>query len=309
MSTIEMEERTAPALDFVWMELTNRCNLRCVHCYAESTPYSGKQDLLTEEDYIRLIREVRSLGSQNLQFIGGEPTLNQSLPRLIQEAANCKFAFIEVFTNLIQLPEALLNTFVEYNVAVATSFYSHNPSIHDAITTHIGSFDRTVANMRRVLHAGLKLRAGIIVMDQNQEGVAETWKFLEELGVKNIGMDHLRRFGRGSETDVCDMGELCGSCAGNILSIGPDGLVAPCNMSKNWAVGSVLTNNLHEIVGSPELAEIRQKIGNSVKEREKVVPQGICTPKTCGPYSSCCPSTQSCNPCAPNGCSPCYPKG
>ena len=309
MNAVVAEESQAPALDFVWMELTNRCNLHCVHCYAESSPYSGARDVLTEADYLRLIREVRSLGCPNIQFIGGEPTLNRSLPRLIQEAAAQGFPFIEVFTNLIQLPEALLQTFVEFNVAVATSFYSHDPRIHDAITTHLGSFDRTVINMQRVLAAGLRLRAGIIVMEQNHAGVAETWEFLEALGVANIGTDRVRGIGRADASQACAMGELCGSCAGPILSIGPDGVIAPCNLSKYWAVGSVLSRTLTDIVGSPELAVIRRQISESVKHRTPLGPHAICTPKTCAPYSSCCPSTQSCTPCAPHGCNPCYPKG
>ena len=45
-------------LDFLWLELTNRCNLRCVHCYTESHPRSGDRDVLTTQDYERLMREV-----------------------------------------------------------------------------------------------------------------------------------------------------------------------------------------------------------------------------------------------------------
>ncbi|MCJ7597684.1 MAG: radical SAM protein, partial [Methyloceanibacter sp.] len=45
-------------LDFLWLELTNRCNLQCVHCYTESHPHSGDRDLLTAQDYDRLMREA-----------------------------------------------------------------------------------------------------------------------------------------------------------------------------------------------------------------------------------------------------------
>ena len=301
------ERKTASNLEFVWLELTNRCNLQCIHCYAESSPHSGKNDILTEQNYLDLIRQIHDLGCSNVQFIGGEPTLNRSLPRLIEETSYYKFDFVEVFTNLINLPEDLLQTFVKFNIAVATSFYSYNEKIHDAITTRQGSFKHTVANIKRVLKAGLRLRAGIIVMSQNENQLEETWHFLENLGIKHIGTDHIRNVGRANESGVCNMDELCGSCSENILSIGPDGLVAPCNMSKNWSVGSVLLSNLDEIVVSEKLLNVRQQIKDHV--RIQGAPHAICNPKTCPPYPSCCPSTQICNPCAPNGCSPCYPKG
>jgi len=38
-------------LDFLWLELTSRCNLRCIHCYAESSPSPEQTDVLSAEDY------------------------------------------------------------------------------------------------------------------------------------------------------------------------------------------------------------------------------------------------------------------
>lgn len=291
-------------LEFAWLELTNLCNLQCRHCYAESSPYSGDGDLLDESDYLRLINEIADLGCKQIQFIGGEPTLNRSLCRFLDEATSCHFDFIEVFTNLVQLNEPLLTQFQKHNVAIATSFYSYDASTHDAITTHPGSFNRTVSNIRRVIDSGLRLRVGIIQMDENREHLAQTRAFLQELGVSNIGTDHLRDFGRASSTNKeCDMGQLCGSCSGKILAIGPDGIVSPCTMSKAWSVGSVFDQSLAEISSSLKLNEIRQKIG----EKTKNAPLMICPPKTCNP--ACQPNTTQCYPCGPNGCNPCYPKG
>lgn len=308
-ATVAERVEQSPALDFVWLELTNRCNLQCVHCYAESGPTTGITDLLTETDYLNLIEQVYDLGCRKIQFIGGEPTLNRSLPRLIEAAFLRQFEFIEVFTNLTRLPDELLGVFSRFNVAIATSFYSYNSQTHDAITTRQGSFERTLRNMRKLLDAGVALRVGIIEMEQNKGDLVETWDFLEGIGVKNIGKDHLRAIGRADESECSDMAELCGSCAGNILSIGPDGIVAPCNMSKRWAVGSVLDTELADIVSSHQLLRVRQQIGKVVRDKEGQQIEAICDPKTCDPYSSCCPSTQSCLPCAPNGCTPCYPKG
>jgi MoaA/NifB/PqqE/SkfB family radical SAM enzyme len=61
---------TSKTLDFLWLELTNRCNLRCVHCYTESHPLSGDRDILTANDYDRLMREAYELGCRKMQFIG-----------------------------------------------------------------------------------------------------------------------------------------------------------------------------------------------------------------------------------------------
>ncbi len=307
-TSLARSDKSKP-LDFVWLELTNRCNLKCLHCYAESGPRSGSSDVLSEADYLDLIEQIYGLGCRKLQFIGGEPTLNRSLPRLIEAAYFTGFEFIEVFTNLTRLPDELLATFSRFGVAVATSFYSHKPQTHDLITGQSGSFERTVRNLRRVLGAGLTLRVGIIRMEQNEHEFIEAWEFLERLGVKQIGSDRVRKIGRAASGNSCELGELCGSCAAEILSIGPDGVVSPCNMSKRWSVGSILETRLEEIATSPRLLELRREIREEVQKRTANEIKASCNPKNCVPYSSCCPTTQACYPCAPNGCTPCRPKG
>jgi sulfatase maturation enzyme AslB (radical SAM superfamily) len=286
-----------PILDFVWLELTNRCNLQCVHCYADSGPSAGGTDVLTEDDYLGLIDQIYDLGCRKIQFIGGEPTLNRSLPKLIEAASQRGFEFIEVYTNLIHLSDDLLTVFCRFQVAVATSFYSHNPKTHDTITNRHGSFQLTVQNIQRVLNADLILRAGIVEMDQNKDDVVKTREFLENLGIKDVGTDRLRAFGRAEKADCSGLGELCGNCAGSILSIGPDGIVSPCIMSKQWPVGSLLEAPLAQIATSHELTALRKSIQYATCSVDQLE-MGGCNPDRRNP---CGPDSTSCRPCNPNG--------
>ena len=295
-----------PALDFLWLELTNRCNLQCTHCYSQSSPHSGDADVLSEADYLRLMKESHALGCRQIQFIGGEPTLNRSLPTLIQQASIMGYKTIEVFTNLVSLSDALLESFRTHHVAVATSFYSSKATTHDRITKSFGSFRRTTNNIKRVLAAGLDLRVGVIEMDLNAGDYDAAAQFLKDLGVKDIGYDRVRGFGRAQEGAECEMGDLCGNCATNVLAIGPDGAVAPCIMSKPWAVGSVLTQSLAEIASSTTLSETRRRIAEVTATKAEYDCQPTCGPNRplCNP--ECGPSRQ-CTPCGPNGGHKCYP--
>lgn len=152
-------------LSFLWLELTSRCNLRCVHCYAESGPTLGLQDVLTVNHYESLLDQAAGLGCRRVQFIGGEPTLYPALPRLIAHARSRDYEFIEVFTNATHISDALLDCFTNHGVAIANSFYSDNPAIHDAITKRRGSHASTLRNLKRLLAAGLTVRAGIVSTD------------------------------------------------------------------------------------------------------------------------------------------------
>lgn len=64
--------------------------------------------------------------------------------------------------------------------------------------------------------------------------------FLNGLGVENVGYDFVWVVGWVDLVDECEMGELCGSCFGNLFFIGFDGVVVFCNMLKNWFVGLVI---------------------------------------------------------------------
>jgi sulfatase maturation enzyme AslB (radical SAM superfamily) len=299
-------------LQFLWVELTNQCNLQCSHCYAESGPNTFTRNALSSAQYRQVILDAYENGCREIQFIGGEPTLNPDLPALIQLCAALGYSLIEVFTNLTRLSDELVACFKQNGVHVATSVYASSAEIHDSITQLAGSFSHTVRNIRRLSAAGIPIRAGIIEMRENTAQTEATARFLTGLGVQKIGTDRVRQFGRGGTSAQGDLGELCGQCADSILCVGSDGKVSPCIMSKLWSVGSLLDTSLNELLTSANLMRIRGQIHDGTIQRRKHGSQAdihaICDPKTCGPYSTCTPTTGP-GPCGPSGCTPCFPKG
>jgi MoaA/NifB/PqqE/SkfB family radical SAM enzyme len=296
------------SFDFLWLELTSRCNLECIHCYAESSPVPKQKDVLSSEHYFSLIEQASLLGCRKIQFIGGEPTIVKELPDLIRFAAEKDFDFIEVYTNAVKIDESLMSCFVKNKVHIAASFYSHQESVHDEITTRKGSFTKTSNTLKKLVKNNLDVRVGIISMEQNADHIDKTIEYVNKLGINDVGVDKVRSFGRGSRNSYNDnnsVNELCGSCWNGSLCVFPDGKVAPCIMSKNWDVGSVLDSNLKDILHSVQLKEIRKKIYQDVwipTDKNSPIELG-CNPN-CNP--SCVPE---CNPqCSPN-CSPCYPYG
>lgn len=195
-----------PQLDFLWLELTNQCNLQCSHCYAESGPHAGHEDTLVRSQYEALLTEAWQIGCRRVQFIGGEPTLNHDLGDLIRFAADIGYEFVEVFTNLTRLPVELLACFARHHVHVATSVYASRSGTHDLITRVDGSFSKTIRNLRLLVEAGIPVRAGVIEMDENVGQFEQTAEFLRSIGVQNVGRDRLRQFGRGNSTSTTDLG-------------------------------------------------------------------------------------------------------
>lgn len=296
---------SASPLEFLWLELTNQCNLQCVHCYANSSPKADKSSLTTEE-YKHIINEAFELGCRQLQLIGGEPTLNPALEPLVKFSALKGYTYIEVFTNLTRLSDQLINIFLENKVRVATSVYADNPKEHDVVTRRSGSFRKTVDNVKKLINAGVPVRAGVIEMEENKGTVEDTVHFLKNLGIHHVGTDRVRGFGRGNGGEETKLTELCGGCAGNILCVGYDGNISPCIMSKDWQIGSVKKTSLSQIVASAQLAGVRNEIYEAVTKPRKIF--SSCAPY-CGPHCqpTCAPHcSPTCNPisCGPRGCWP-----
>jgi organic radical activating enzyme len=303
-------------LRFLWLELTNKCNLSCVHCYAESGPHPSRQDVLTTADYVRLLDEGAGVGCRAVQFIGGEPTLHRGLPDLIRYARAVGYEDIEVYTNATILTDSLLSCFVDHQVNIAASVYADDPSVHDAVTTRDGSHARTLANLKRMLAAGLQIRVGVVAMDANKHRIDETISFLRGLGIQRVRVDHARGVGRGEKITDHSLGlqALCGYCWNGSLCVAPDGGVSPCIMSKAWTVGSVTNTGLADLALSAQLRDIRELIRTEVWDPRQ---KEACDPgKSPSPETPCPPEEEEIGSpphgCDPNGpvCSPypCDPK-
>jgi MoaA/NifB/PqqE/SkfB family radical SAM enzyme len=288
MSTVE-EIGMGPdtqGLSFLWLELTNRCNLKCIHCYTESHPASGDRDLLTALDYESVMHQAYALGCRKIQFIGGEPQLSRDFMRLLTHAHEIGFDFIEVFTNLTRLTEDTLRFAALNRVRFATSVYSDDPVIHDAVTTVRSSHARTIANLKRLINNGIETRAAIIDVRQ-ASSVERTKQFLEDLGVGSVRGSQVREFGRGEVVtgQQARMSALCGHCWNGKLCVAPDGATYPCVMARQWPVGNILEDSLAKIIDGIPLQHTRREIY-----------EAAWLPKIAQPSNNCHPCPQSCNP-------------
>ncbi|GAA2239899.1 hypothetical protein GCM10010413_47060 [Promicromonospora sukumoe] len=308
----------AAGLDFVWLEITGKCQLECIHCYAESGP-TGTHGAMQRTDWLGVIDQCADLGVRMVQFIGGEPTLHPDLAVLVEYALE-RGLEVEVFSNLVHVSTRTWDAFTRPGVRLACSWYSTDPKQHLLITKR-NTHARTKANITKALAHGVPLRAGIIGMLDDQNVAAATAE-LEALGVAEVGVDHLRQVGRGIRDRDATVAELCGGCGDGVVAVGPDGAVWPCVFTRWMPVGNVqdalLTDILDGQAHAAATAELRAEFNARAEPQgwgEKCNPD--CNP-TCGPHRcepTCAPSCApaSCNPtCSPKcgpSCSPCAPDG
>jgi|SRR5579862_896700 len=283
-------------LDFLWLELTSRCNLRCSHCYADAGPSLPQG--MSHENWSRVLREAFDLGCRRVQFTGGEPSLYPDLPRLLGDARRIGFDSVEVYTNGIRLSQRLRNALIKENVNLAFSVYGSQSQVHDAITGRQGSFEKTLKSIRWALKVGLKVRTSIIEMPSNADDIKATQGLLRRFGVRSTYVDCVRAVGRGdgrvSTNGKDPWGELCGQCWRQKLAIDPAGNVFPCVFARFCNVGHV-SQSLASILNSEQLYSFRKEVWKMNKRTKKS------RSLRCAPHQQppCAPDMKK-MPCAPD---------
>lgn len=279
LQRLPMAAGAAPRrLDFLWLELTERCNLRCVHCYAGSGP--GLEDgPMRTADLLRILREAARAGCRRVQFNGGEATLHPDFRTLVDEAVALGFETLEVYTNATLLNDERIRYLRERGASVAVSFYSHREEVHERITQVPGSFRRTLDSIRALLRAGVPVRIGLIRMSHNQDDVAGAADLLVSLGVARdaIRVDDVRPAGRGCGDSLVPAGGRallsappggehihatpdgqmgCSTCWSGKVAVAPSGDVYPCIFSRELPAGNVLRSPLQAVLESPFLQDL-----------------------------------------------------
>jgi MoaA/NifB/PqqE/SkfB family radical SAM enzyme len=291
-------------LKFAWLELTGKCQLECVHCYADSGT-KGQHSPMSVAEWCRIINEIVALDAKQIQFIGGEPTLHPALPELVGHALKSAIE-VEVFSNLVHVTPALWELFTQPGIRLACSYYSDSSQQHAAITGRAGSHARTKANIAEAVRRNIPLRAGVIDLADDQRS-AQAITELTELGIPDVGVDMLRQVGRGVSDTAASMDQLCGKCGNGSIAIGPKGDVWPCVFSRWLPVGNAREASLAAILASPTMANTQKRLDKNFASRPATracLPETMCDPQ-CGP--SCSPACRPAGNCRPVGaCAPDY---
>jgi AdoMet-dependent heme synthase len=181
-----LEELTAKALRLniplsVQLDLTYRCNERCVHCYLD---HSDKGEMTTAE-IKHLLEEMAEAGVFILTLSGGEIFLRKDFFEILEYARHRLSFCVKLKTNAVLIREREAARIRELGVeSVQISIYSHRPQVHDAITLVPGSLKRSLDAIRFLKSHGLRVIMANVLMTQNVADYPGVRALAAELGVE-----------------------------------------------------------------------------------------------------------------------------
>lgn len=177
--------------------LTYRCNNKCIHCYAGGPKQTEE---LTTREWLNVIDRLQALGIPQVVFTGGEPTLRDDLSTLIAHTQE-KELVCGLVTNGRKLKDnAYLKTLIDAGLDhIQITLESHDPEVHDKITSVNGSWDETVQGLKNAIASQIYTVSNTTLNQLNVNDIDATIEFVHSLGLKHFACNSLIYSGKAPE--------------------------------------------------------------------------------------------------------------
>jgi len=180
----------------VW-NMTRRCNLRCVHCYAKALDEQGKDAISTEQGK-SLIDDLAAYGAPVMLFSGGEPLVREDLVELARYATHKGMRAV-ISTNGTLITQQKARELKEVGLSYVGISLDGGESVHDKFRAVPGSFKKALEGIANCQAEGLKVGLRFTINKRNAGEVPVLFDLVRDLEVPRICFYHLVYSGRGSD--------------------------------------------------------------------------------------------------------------
>lgn len=186
----------------VW-NTTNRCNLRCQHCYigAEDKSYHGE---LTTEEAEAMVADLAKMKAPVLLFSGGEPLIRQDIFHLARLAVSLGVRPV-LSTNGTLIDDEMAAKIKEAGFQYVGVSLDGAPATHDRFRGKEGSFEKALEGIRASMRAGLKTGVRFTINKENMEDLPELLDIVVKEKIPRFCMYHLVYAGRGKDMQALDL--------------------------------------------------------------------------------------------------------
>lgn len=177
-----MTQTRKPQIENLQIELTSKCNERCIHCYLPNDIKDTNQSMGTDE-VKDLLHQFHNMGGKKVVFSGGEVLLHQGLFDILEVCNNLQLRTL-LQSNLLTMTTEMAERFKQLDIFnVQVSLYSTDEHIHDSITKRKGSWLKTKQNLELLVNKGVHVLISCPIMKQNLSTARSLRQYAEKMGV------------------------------------------------------------------------------------------------------------------------------
>jgi MoaA/NifB/PqqE/SkfB family radical SAM enzyme len=277
-----------------YLELTYRCNWRCVFCY---NPRHFDRRGLSAAEWTIVLDDLRALGTLAVTLTGGEPLAHPQFLDVARAAAARRFA-VRIFTNGTLVSEEVADAIAALRpLAVEMSLHGATAATHERATRAPGSFPAMLRGLERLKARRVPLLVKSLVTSLNEHELDGMIALGEGLGVRHqvdatvtprddgdqgplryraspeaVALMYRRTAERGRLPTAgrVEGGVNCG-LGRTTLAVDPEGEVYPCIQWRRSSLGNVRDTRLRDLwPGSPvreEAAALARAANEAMRAR------------------------------------------
>jgi len=239
-----------PSLRYLLLNITNKCNLACKHCYLQD-PGKLEIDL---DIFEKAVSQFEEMGGLKLMISGGEPLIHPGFWELMEILPSYELRVV-VLSN---------GTLIDKTTARKLSSYVHEVQVSiDGIRSHDllrgkGSYDRSMRGISNLCGSGIPVSIATMVHKFNTDEFDEMENLFSKMGAISWSVDVPCIVGALTENRdfVLDLKEAASflkygfgagahestgdhTCGSHLCSVAPDGSVSKCGFFENEPAGDV----------------------------------------------------------------------
>ncbi len=187
----------------VW-NMTKRCNLKCVHCYAQAKGETYQGNELSTGEGKKLIDDLAGFGAPVILFSGGEPLLREDLPELIGYATQKGMRAV-ISTNGTLITEEKARVFARFSLSYIGVSIDGIGSVNDTFRCVEGAYEKALTGIRNAKQVGIKTGLRFTMNKRNFNEVPGIFNLIKKEGIERVCFYHLVYAGRGSNLVADDL--------------------------------------------------------------------------------------------------------
>ncbi|MBW1615106.1 MAG: 12,18-didecarboxysiroheme deacetylase [Deltaproteobacteria bacterium] len=179
----------------VW-NMTRKCNLKCVHCYAHAKNQDFKNELSFEQGK-SVINDLAAFKSPVILFSGGEPLLREDLPQLAEYAVKKGMRAV-ISTNGTLITEEKARILKDVGLSYVGISLDGMENINDKFRGVKGAFKAALKGIKNCKKAGIKVGLRFTITKHNAAEIKPIFDLLEKEDIPRVCFYHLVYSGRGT---------------------------------------------------------------------------------------------------------------
>lgn len=194
-----VDAMNTPELSLLAINLTQRCNLACEHCYLDATTLrDGSEDELSTGEVCKLLDTIAAMDNGTMVVLtGGEPLARRDIEQIVKHGTDKQLAMV-LGTNGALLTRERTRALKEAGLMGAgISVDSLDPAFHDQFRGQTGSWQKTMNGIENCREAGLSFQLHFSITDGNAHELNDMIEFARLSNARVLNVFFLICTGRG----------------------------------------------------------------------------------------------------------------